>query len=147
RKLKWLMKEGASLFIAVPNDKRIEFNEIHHALLDMPPNHVGRWNKECFKIIGTRFGLTMKDHQVERSGPIDNAVQFITYRFLFNAQVAGSIENRMVARAKGKYGKLAKFLGIALNIFPALPTLPVLFRSNSSLGNSQWVQFVNEHGA
>ena len=142
-KLKWLMKDGASLFIAVPNDKRIEFNEMNKALLDMPPNHVGRWNKKCFSIMAKRFGLTIKDYQLEKSGIFDRAKQFITYRFLFKAQVSGSIENHLVVLAKGKYGNLAKMIGVALNLVPALPALPVLLNTNATLGDSQWVHLVN----
>lgn len=142
-KLKWLMKDRASLFIAVPNDKRIAFNEKHQALFDMPPNHVGRWNKACFEIIGNRFGLTIKDYQLEQSGVFDSVKQFLTYRFLHKAQVTGSIENHLVVRGKSKYEKLAKMIGVALNVLPALPALPKLLNTNASLGDSQWVQFVN----
>ena len=56
QKLNWLMKQGGSLFIAVPNPRRTEFNELNGALLDMPPNHIGRWNKKCFEEIGKPDG-------------------------------------------------------------------------------------------
>jgi 2-polyprenyl-3-methyl-5-hydroxy-6-metoxy-1,4-benzoquinol methylase len=143
-KLKWLMKDGASLFIAVPNEKRIEFNEMHKALLDMPPNHVGRWNKECFNIIGKRFGLVIHDYQLEKSGIFEKAKQFIMYRFFYKAQISGSIENHLVVLAKVKYRNLAKMIGVTLNLVPALPSLPVLLNAKSTLGDSQWIQFINK---
>src|SRR5208337_399944 len=49
KKLNLLMKSGGNLFISVPNQRLIEFNENNGALLDMPPNHVGRWNIRCFE--------------------------------------------------------------------------------------------------
>jgi 2-polyprenyl-3-methyl-5-hydroxy-6-metoxy-1,4-benzoquinol methylase len=60
-KLNWLLKPGGSIFIAVPNQNMIEFNELNGALLDMPPNHVGRWKRRCFEIIGSRHNLTLED--------------------------------------------------------------------------------------
>jgi SAM-dependent methyltransferase len=66
-KLNWLLKPGGSIFIAVPNQNMIEFNELNGALLDMPPNHIGRWNRICFEIIGSRHNLTLEDYQVENS--------------------------------------------------------------------------------
>ena len=43
--LKEILTDNGEILIAVPNEKVIEFNENNGALLDMPPNHIGRWSK------------------------------------------------------------------------------------------------------
>jgi SAM-dependent methyltransferase len=65
--LTMLARANGSLFVAVPNGRRIEFNELNGALLDMPPNHIGRWNKKCFEVMARRHGWAVIRHQVDRT--------------------------------------------------------------------------------
>ena len=51
-----LTKPKAHLFIAVPNDKRIEFSENNGGLLDVPPNHISRWTRPAFEQVAARTG-------------------------------------------------------------------------------------------
>ncbi len=139
QKLNWLMKKGGSLFIAVPNPKLIEFNELNGALLDMPPNHIGRWNIKCFEVIAQQYGFKIEDHKVEKFSLTSVAKQFITYRYLRNSQQNGTFENK-IEQINNKYLlKLIRIPGVLVNLIQALPSL---FKMNSGLGNSQWVHLI-----
>jgi 2-polyprenyl-3-methyl-5-hydroxy-6-metoxy-1,4-benzoquinol methylase len=62
---KYLIKPGGHLFISVPNGERIKFNELHNALLDIPPNHLGRYSPATFELLGKRYGWTIEDIAIE----------------------------------------------------------------------------------
>ena len=142
-KLNWLLKPGGSIFIAVPNQNMIKFNELNGALLDMPPNHIGRWNKECFKTIGSRHNLHLADYQVEDTALASMAMQFINYRFLRNSQKSESFSNKLFRVELGTYiDRTAQTLGVAVNAVMAMPALLSLIEDKPNLGNSQWVHFV-----
>ena len=136
QRIHWLMKKGGRLFIAVPNQKRIEFDELNGALLDMPPNHIGRWNKECFQEIAKRHGFHFEDYKVESFNFSDMAKQFITYCFLRKSQKSGSIENYIQRIKNRNILRIFQGIGVAVNLIIAIPVLTMKgFRE----GNSQWV--------
>lgn len=114
-KLNWLLKKGGNLFIAVPNQGRIEFNELHGALLDMPPNHIGRWNKNCFEQMDKQNGFHLQDYKREESHLLPMAKQFVNYRYLRNAQESGSVENKIETKKNKSLTKIMKVIGIAVN--------------------------------
>jgi SAM-dependent methyltransferase len=143
QKLNWLMKNGGRLFIAVPNAGRIEFNELNGALLDMPPNHVGRWNKKCFEILGKRNGFLIEDYQIEEAGFISLAKEFIFYRLLQHAQKSGSFENRLL-KVKNRY--LSRIMLMVCFAVNAAMAIPALAKKDSRQGGSQWIYFVKAHG-
>ena len=58
-RLKYLLKAQGSVFIAVPNDIRTHYMEGHGSLIDMPPNHIGRWTKDAFDAVCRRHGLQL----------------------------------------------------------------------------------------
>jgi 2-polyprenyl-3-methyl-5-hydroxy-6-metoxy-1,4-benzoquinol methylase len=134
-----LMKVGGSLFIAVPNHRRIEFNELNGALLDMPPNHVGRWTRECFEAIGKQNGFDIEDYRVEESSFPVMAAQFASYRFLRRAQRSGSFENRVQTISNGYLLRMMQAIGV---IVDSAIAIPVFMKMNSGIGNSQWVHFI-----
>jgi 2-polyprenyl-3-methyl-5-hydroxy-6-metoxy-1,4-benzoquinol methylase len=136
QKLNWMMKKGGSLFIAVPNQSRIEFNEINGALLDMPPNHIGRWNKKCFEEIAKRNGFQVEEYKIEKSNFFSMIKQFIIYRFLRRSHQSGSFENQ-ICKIRNRYLlRIMQIIGIVVNSITAIPKLTKI---NSGLGNSQWV--------
>jgi SAM-dependent methyltransferase len=144
-KLNWLLKPGGSIFIAVPNQNMIKFNELNGALLDMPPNHIGRWNRRCFEIIGNKHNLSLEDYQVENSSLAIMARQFINYRFLRNCQNSESLSNQLRKIEINSYiDRTAQALGVAVNAVMAVPALLSLIKDKSNLGNSQWVHFVGK---
>jgi hypothetical protein len=144
-KLDWLLKPGGSIFIAVPNQNMIEFNELNGALLDMPPNYIGRWNKECLEVIENRHNLHVADYQAEDGAFALMANQFINYRFLRNSQNSESLSNKLRKAEVSTYiDRIAQALGVVVNGFMALPSLISLIEDKSNLENSQWVHFIGK---
>lgn len=140
-KLNWIMKPDGNLFIAVPNQKRIEFNELNGGLLDMPPNHIGRWNKQSFIIIAEKNGFQLKDYRIERSSVISMVKQFVIYRFLRSAQQGNSLENKIQIIRIPYLRKGMQIVGLIINFIIAIP---VLTKFNYQLGSSQWVHLIKE---
>lgn len=141
QQLNWLLKNGGSLFIAVPNPIKIEFNELNGALLDMPPNHVGRWNKKCFEEIGKLNGFYIKVHKIENSSFFSMATQFVLYRFYQRSQKKDSLENQ-IQKIKNRYLlRIMQVFGLVVNFFIAIPALTKI---NSQMGSSQWVHFIKD---
>ena len=81
-----LIKPGGQLFIGVPNGEKIKFNELNDALLDMPPNHIGRFNKKTFDFLGKKFGWDIVDIAVESYTPLDVMKTVMYYQSLQRAQ-------------------------------------------------------------
>jgi len=139
RKLNWLLKRGGSLFIAVPNPSRIEFNELNGALLDMPPNHIGRWNRRCFEEIGNRNGFLIEDYKVEKSNFISAAKTFIIYRVKQKAQQSGSFENQIFKIKNWSLLRAMQLIAVAVNSITAIPALT---KRNCGSGDSQWIHLI-----
>ncbi|EKE02195.1 MAG: hypothetical protein ACD_20C00413G0019 [uncultured bacterium] len=82
-----LLKVNGLLFITVPNSYRIEFNELNGALLDMPPNHVGRWTRKAFKIIGEKHNFSLidfKNQSTTKNEAMDNFINSKIMRAMQN---------------------------------------------------------------
>jgi len=139
QKLNHLTRPGGRLFISVPNSKRIQFNELNGALVDMPPNHIGRWNKRCLEEIARRSGFQVVEHEVEKLNFITAAKAFLTYFFLQNAKRAGSLANRICAI---KNPRLRKFMQACGAAFYSLKALPALSRITPDTGMSQWAHLI-----
>jgi len=138
RQLDGLTRPAAHLFIAVPNDARVEFNEMHGSLLDLPPNHVGRWTRAAFDALAQRHSWRVVSHDVELEGAMSQVKQLVTYRYMRRRQDARSLANR-VERVSSPFlrralqGAVATTYGLA-----SLPTMAALVRADG-LGDSQWV--------
>ncbi len=142
RQLHKLLAANGQVFIAVPNNHWISFNEEHDALLDMPPNHVGRWTKEAFAAIAGRCGFSLVRHEVEPCSRWSELRQFLQYRYLRSTQMSGSLANR-IARMRIK---LLRSLAKRLYVFAdAVWSLPKLIRYvRLSVGSAQWVQLAKQ---
>ena len=136
QKLNWLLKNGGSVFISVPNPSRIEFNELNSALLDMPPNHIGRWNKKCYEEIGKRYGFHVNDFRVEGLEFFSMVKQFVIYRFLKSSQRTGSFENKVLTIKNRYLLRIMQILAVGVNFIAAVPAL---IKMNSGHGNSLWI--------
>jgi SAM-dependent methyltransferase len=135
--------DSADLFIAVPNERRIEFNERNGGLLDMPPNHIGRWNHKCFDIIGRRHGLNVVEHRYERPSFLPSAMQFAAYHYLRRAQCSTSFANRIERTAGGLSPMLRKSVRVSGVALAALPAISALVQvGGPQLGDSQWCHFI-----
>ena len=81
-----IAKPGGHLLIGVPNGKKIKFNELNDALLDMPPNHIGRYNKKSFEFLGVKYGWEIEEIAVEPYTSLDVMKTVMYYQSLKRAQ-------------------------------------------------------------
>jgi hypothetical protein len=127
------------VFIAVPNLRRIAFNEQHGALLDMPPNHIGRWTIEAFNRVGERHGFCIVEMEHERCGLMDLAKQDAVSRYLRRAQEPQSLANRVRSRRRSRPRRIAEFAVIA-SVWPSrLSAWGAALSGLSELGESLWI--------
>lgn len=143
KKINHLATSQAHIFIAVPNPKRIQFNETHGNLLDMPPNHIGRWNQSSFELVGSKFGWKLVEHKIEPQNIYETIKQQITYRYLRMSQNSTSLAN-VIERIK--YKQIRHILRMSLAICYSFTRFNVLYYAvhNEDLGDSQWVHLVRE---
>lgn len=134
-----LARGGASLFVGVPNDQRVDFFERHGALLDMPPNHLSRWTREALRLFGGRHGWRLVEHRVEAEPFLPFARRFLSYRYLRAAQRTGSIPNRIRTLPSSRLRLALDAAWVALTLPSAVPTLVHLQRDAG--GDSQWARF------
>jgi 2-polyprenyl-3-methyl-5-hydroxy-6-metoxy-1,4-benzoquinol methylase len=132
-----LTDDRAHLFIAVPNEKRIEFNELHGSLLDLPPNHLGRWNRKCFQIIGQRHGWREIAYEIEPEGFASKLKQYVKYRYLLKSQHR-SMANRIERSARGRLLRPLQAAAAALYAAGAFREIHALLTTDG-IGDSQWV--------
>jgi len=81
-----IAKPGGHLFIGVPNGRKIRFNELNNALLDMPPNHIGRYNKKSFQFLGNKYGWEIEEIAIEPYTSLDVMKTVLYYQSLKRAQ-------------------------------------------------------------
>lgn len=84
--INYVTKPKGHLFIGVPNEKKIVFNELNDALLDMPPNHIGRYNKKSFEILGQKYGWTIEQSAIEPYSVLEVMKTVMYYRSLKKLQ-------------------------------------------------------------
>ena len=89
-----IIKPGGHLFIGVPNGKKIRFNELNDALLDMPPNHIGRYNDKVFKFLGEKHGWKIEETAIEPYSPLDVMKTVMYFQSLKRAQFPFKHETR-----------------------------------------------------
>lgn len=135
-----LLREGGLLFIAVPNSKRVTFQEQNGSLLDTPPNHIGRWSPEAFQILGNRHRIRLDRHEIEPFSLGKFIKQDIAYSYLRRSQQAGTVENRSRTLRSTSYGKL---LGAAVAALSAPRRINVWRKAANTggLGGSLWTKF------
>ena len=117
-------KPGAHLFIGVPNEKKIMFNELNDALLDMPPNHICRYNKKSFEILSEKYRWTIEEVAIEPYSALEVMKTVMYYRSLRNLQFP-ALEESILHRVR-EYFKI-KYMG-----------LQAFFR-HKELGETRWV--------
>lgn len=139
-KLSSLLSPSGLLFISVPNPARIDFQEAHGSLRDMPPNHIGRWSPEAFRIIGARHALRMEKHETEPFSLKAFAKKDLHFFYLRRSQEAGTVESW--ARSRRGRG-LGKWLGPAVAALDAPRRLRVWSEAarRADLGTALWVMF------
>lgn len=135
--LNCLTQPDANLFLSVPNLKHIEFSELNGGLMDMPPNHIGRWNRKCFEIIGKRWGWQIDRFEIEKTDLISKALLFYKYRFWRTSQQSGTFANQIVQIKNSYLSKIMRLLGTGFYSLTDLRLLKLL--NSEDLGLSQWI--------
>ena len=137
-RLRDLLSKNGEILIAVPNDKIIKFNELNGALLDMPPNHIGRWSKNTFKKYCYLNNLTLLDHKVEPFSLKNFLLMFYSYRFLRKAQKENSIEAYIKYKSSKKLVKIFTIFYIILDfLFTPKILFKVIFSATKLGGETQ----------
>ena len=104
--LKTITREGAHLFIAVPNSARTAFNENNKSLLDMPPNHISRWSANAFKSLAEKSGLDLLAIAEEPMSFFDFIKQDLIYSHMRRSQVPGSLSNRVRSKPRSRLRRM-----------------------------------------
>jgi hypothetical protein len=124
---------------AVPAPDRMEFNELNGSLLDMPPNHVGRWTPTALAKLAERTGWTLDEVAVEPEGAAPKLKQFGKYIYLRAMQDASSLANSVERIAGGPLRTLARAALAGAYTARHLPAA-VKLATDASLGNSMWMR-------
>lgn len=130
KKLLSITSENANIFIAVPNNLFIEFSEKNGSLLDMPPNHIGRYNKKCFEIIATKYNLEIADYKIEDCSYQYAKNMFLGHRKLRNRQKYNSDKIPYWAKPIEKFNRLIAIIKLK--------------KQYKQIGPSQWVHFIKK---
>jgi SAM-dependent methyltransferase len=137
-KLLTLLNKDGEIHISVPNNKRIEFMEKNGSLLDMPPNHIGRWTKKAFEIFSDRPNLKLDNFQTEDSSFFTLIKQFFAYRLLKKTQKK-SIHYYLYYKTGGLSQKLViNFLKI-IDLFMHIGLVYKLYSNKRTIGGSHYV--------
>jgi 2-polyprenyl-3-methyl-5-hydroxy-6-metoxy-1,4-benzoquinol methylase len=116
-RLRFLLKPGGSIFISVPNVRQIDYQEAHKSLIDMPPNHVGRWTVQAFKAISFRNGLDL----------VANLA--FSLEWTFTIATCGEHRNARPAYRAAREVCLEANFAERLRPLPSSVVLPVVFRT------------------
>jgi 2-polyprenyl-3-methyl-5-hydroxy-6-metoxy-1,4-benzoquinol methylase len=126
--LKKVIKPGGHIFIGVPNGRKIEFNELNDALLDMPPNHIGRFNKKTFALLADKYGLQIDEIAIEPFTSLDVMKTVMFYQSLKRAQFPPVTETAVF--------RIKRYLSIKYM------RLQAIFL-HKQLGDALWVHYLN----
>ena len=132
-KLADMLAPGGHLVIAVPAHKRITFNEGHGALLDMPPNHIGRFTEQSFSSLGKRAGLELVDFAEEQHKLLSGMKCYLVYRHLRSSQNEGSFAN-MAESTKNQ--TIKKMMRIVSVLHQTILGLPIYMLGSPRVGES-----------
>lgn len=109
-RLNLVTRKGANLFIAVPNSDRTDFNEANHSLVDMPPNHIGRWSPQAFGALAQSAGWKVAKIDREPMSFPAFVKQDLIYSHMRRSQVSGSLSNRVRSRPRSGFRRLEEAL-------------------------------------
>jgi SAM-dependent methyltransferase len=139
-RISYLLTDGGSAFIAVPNPVRTDFQERSGSLIDMPPNHIGRWTTEAFSTLAQRTGLRLVSNQTEPFSFLKFLRVDLQFSHVRRAQGSGSMANRIRSLPASKGRKLLE-TALALAWAPVrAPTMLRATRCREPLGDSVLIE-------
>ncbi len=147
-RLKNLLSKNGELLIAVPNEKIIKFNELNGALLDMPPNHIGRWSKKTFIKYCDFNNINLIEHKVEPFSLKKFLLMFFSYRFLRKAQKQNTIAAYIRYKSNKNLKKIFTIIFIISDfLFSPKILLKIIFSAAKLGGETQLARIskVNEN--
>jgi SAM-dependent methyltransferase len=138
-RLRALLAASGVVYMAVPNPSRIAFNEAHASLLDMPPNHIGRWSPEALRLLGSRHGLNVDEVDFEPFSISEYVKQDLIYAYLRRSHRPRTFANWSRSLRSGPAGKM---IGGAVALMGAPSRVPVWrqARAHGELGGSLWAR-------
>jgi hypothetical protein len=136
--LRAITSSRADLLIAVPNSRRNQFNEDNGAVLDMPPNHIGRWARSSFESLAEREGWTMVQYREEPVKPLRSWRVFSMYRYARASQFDGSLSARIAGLPRGTPRRILEIATVAAFAVRSVGHLPALL--SAGMGESVFVQ-------
>jgi 2-polyprenyl-3-methyl-5-hydroxy-6-metoxy-1,4-benzoquinol methylase len=140
-RLRYLLKSGGSVFIAVPNPRRIEYQEANDSVLDMPPNHVGRWTPQAFSELSARHGMRVVASEIEPIDWVEFLEHDISYSHIRRTQLKpDGIPARIRSLPRGKFRRLAEAAAAIAYIPARLGPWASAYRDRRNMGGSLWVQ-------
>jgi 2-polyprenyl-3-methyl-5-hydroxy-6-metoxy-1,4-benzoquinol methylase len=124
--IEFLLSRGGNVFVSVPNGIAIDQQERLSGLWDMPPNHVGRWNLNCFQILSQRHNLRIIETAVEPSHRMRNTWRLAIARTQSGGGLVGNIRSQSLRRASKAIVAIAQ----ATTLWSRAGTMP---------GGSLWI--------
>lgn len=137
-RLNLVTRNGANLFIAVPNSDRTDFNEANHSLIDMPPNHISRWSSQAFGALAQSAGWKVVKIDKEPMSFPAFIKQDLIYSHMRRSQIPGSLSNRVRSRPRSNLRRLEEAL-VTLLYSPLRLGVWARALGRDDLGNSMLV--------
>ena len=139
-RLNFLLAPGGLIFIAVPNQNRIDYQEHNDSLLDTPPNHIGRWTETAFTAITARHGLKLLATEVEPFNVKSFLKQDIIFSHMRRAQRPGTLAASARSLPRGKLRTAAEAVVAAIYIPARINPWREAIANREKMGLSLWVQ-------
>lgn len=130
-KLNEITGKNAHLFITVPNHKFREFYDSINFKLDLPPIHVGRWNKATLDALGKKYSWVLKEHKIENPKFLKKLRRFLFNRYYYFSftRTIDKIGNRPLNLVM----KTVVFIYMIIIYFPSVVRLLA-----TEMGVAQW---------
>ena len=87
-----ILAPRGDLFMSLPNGDAIDAQERLTGLLDMPPNHVGRWYPETIYAAARRFGFDLVRFEVNKPRRLGTAWLYAQYRSRSRALTSDGVD-------------------------------------------------------
>jgi SAM-dependent methyltransferase len=140
-RIRSLLKRGGSAFCAVPNFERIKYQETYRSLLDLPPNHIGRWTAQSFEAASRRNGLVLRSAELEPLSWTEFLLHDISYSHIRRAQLnADGVIARVRSWPRSRVRRLVEAALACLFIPARLSAWRYVYKNRQTLGGSLWVR-------